>query len=339
MKVKGGMSALIQKMATNETVVKVFVSTIPGLEFICVSECDEVFEVKSRKEGRGRVSFSTAIKSLPKLCKLKSVHHFWLQVYQSSDYFLADTAKEETLEGLEKLIGGLQWKLAIYAFNYFKANELKDDGDRKTVIASANDSEDNPPSEPNSLQAKESAPSIDSNKRKGIEDLKIEQKLSKTSHRLDCVNSQERTLIAENDSNINSFERGTGFSDSHDNIISGNTSEDQNNLLSVPSKRPSDVKFRVTCNRTGKHNFTSMEAAKYIGSGVKGYFGWSVDLENFDIEILAFIENLEITIAMKLSLESKHNRNVKYFGPTTLRATTSYCMLKLAGVKSGISIR
>ena len=227
-----------------------------------------------------------------------------MQVYQSGDYFTVDTTKEGTLEGLEKLIDRLQWKLAIYALNFFKTNELKDNGDRKAGIATTIDREDNRSSEPDPILANESASSIDNNKRKGLEDLKIEQKSSKKLQRLDCVNAQVKTPISEDDSTINCAERVTGFSDSHDELISGKTSECQDELLSFLSKRPSDVKFRVTCNRTGKHDFTSMEAARYIGSGVKGYFGWSVDLENFDIEILAFVENLELTIAIKLSQES-----------------------------------
>jgi len=127
----------------------------------------------------------------------------------------------------------------------------------------------------------------------------------------------------------------TSSLDSESIFTSKNNISDPNKLITFLKKNAADIKFRVTCNRTGKHDFTSMEAARYIGSGVKGYFGWNVDLENYDIEILAFIDNNEITIAIKLSQESKHSRNVKYFGPTTLRATTSYCMLKLAGVKSG----
>ena len=95
------------------------------------------------------------------------------------------------------------------------------------------------------------------------------------------------------------------------------------------------IKFRVTCSRTGKHKFNSMEAAKWMGSGVKEIFGWQVDLENFDIEVLTFIFEKNITVAIRLTEESKHKRNIAHFGPTTLRSTTSYCMLKLANIKPG----
>ena len=311
-------------MATVDSIVKVFVSTIPGLEFICVAECDEVFGVKAKKEGRGRVSFSIAIEFLPKLSKLKSVHHYWLTVFQSSNYLQTDATKEKTLENLEKLVDSLEWSVAIRALNYFKTNESSDVDIRENTVTTINEKEDVTVAIPSAILAQDSTVTSESLKRKGEEDANIEKKFSRTLHTLDSDSALENTLSAKANCNV-----------SHNAVVPERRFEDHNALLTFLGKSPSDITFRVTCNRSGKHDFTSMEAAKYLGSGVKGYFGWSVNLENHDIEILAFIEDFEITIAIKLSSESKHNRNVKYFGPTTLRATTSYCMLKLAGIKPG----
>jgi 23S rRNA G2445 N2-methylase RlmL len=36
-----------------------------------------------------------------------------------------------------------------------------------------------------------------------------------------------------------------------------------------------------------------------------------------------------------LTKESKHHRNINFFGPTTLRATICYSMLRLAQPKAG----
>ena len=320
------------KMADTEDKVTVFVSTIPGLEFICVAECDEVFEVKSKKEGRGRVSLSTSIRSLPKLSKLKSVHHFWLQVYRSSKYFAADTPKDSALESLEKLIDSLNWRLAVYALNYFKTTEAKDNSGRECNITLANEKEHNATQIGSQFLFGESASIVDHRKRKVEEDKNSEQKSSKLSQQLDFASFQEKPPA------LLDVKKGTSCIDSEITVIGENNASDPSTFITFLRKKPAEIKFRVTCNRTGKHDFTSMEAARYIGSGVKGYFGWNVDLENYDIEILAFIDNHEITVAIKLSQESKHSRNVKYFGPTTLRATTSYCMLKLAGVKPGSKI-
>lgn len=298
--------------AALDHMVKVYVSTIPGLEFICVSECDEVFAVKSKKEGRGRVSFCIAIECLPKLCKLRSVHHYWLQVHQASDFLNPDLPNEEVLAGLEKFTDELNWQPAIFGLNYFKENESKCESSTPVNAGSCDDSD-------SSSQVCEPA-NID------VPDLKFEDKN-------DCF-ERKKEEVANKKVKFIKIEHKQDFSNSELNYFPAIYVNSK--YLTYLHKEPSNVKFRVTCSRTGNHKFSSTEAAKYIGSGVKGHFGWGVNLENFDIEILAFIENSEVTIAIKLSKESKHNRNVKYFGPTTLRATTSYCMLKLAGVKAGM---
>ena len=310
--------------------VKVFVSTIPGLEFIAASECNELFGVKSTKEGRGRVSFSIPVKLLPKLSELRSVHHFWMQVYQTSSVLQAENSKEETLETLEELVNTFDWNLAMYGLNFFKEKELSNKINKKAKDGSVDvgdnirdNTTEEGQSRPNCFATDENVLHNDNLKRKAEEDLAFEEKVCKTVQGLACLHAN----------NKGSDEKKC--TDCHNVLESHVKIEENNQELTYLNRKPTDIKFRVTCHRNGKHTFSSMEAAKYIGSGVKGYFGWNVDLENFDIEILAFIEDFQITIAVKLSEESKHNRNVKFFGPTTLRATTSYCMLKLAGVKRG----
>ena len=229
-------------MASQAEKIKVYVSTVPGLEFLCVSECEEVFQTRAKKEGRGRVSFESDVQQLDKLCNLRSVHHYWVEVFKTSSAWGDACCKEDILKSLEIFTDSLDWEKSLRAFNHYKNKTHR-------------------PSEWKRIEPKRS--------------------------------------------------------------------------IGEDSPSQSEVKFRVTCSRNGKHCFTSMEAAKYIGSGVKSYFNWQVDLEDFDIEILAFINEMDVTIAIKISSESKHNRNVSFFGPTTLRATTSYCLLKLAGTKRG----
>ncbi|MEQ2217371.1 hypothetical protein XENOCAPTIV_007265, partial [Xenoophorus captivus] len=89
------------------------------------------------------------------------------------------------------------------------------------------------------------------------------------------------------------------------------------------------IKFRVTCNRAGdKHSFSSNEAARDFGGAVQEFFQWKADMTKFDIEVLLNIHNEEVVIGIALTEESLHRRNISHFGPTTLRSTLCYGMLR-----------
>ncbi|CAL1531344.1 unnamed protein product, partial [Lymnaea stagnalis] len=103
-----------------------------------------------------------------------------------------------------------------------------------------------------------------------------------------------------------------------------------------PVRDPTKPKFRVTCNRVGEsHPFDSPSAAASFGSAIITYHKWPVDLKDFDIEVLLNIENEEVTVSLALTKMSLHNRNLVAFGPTTLRATICYNMLRLCRIKNG----
>ncbi|XP_072540688.1 tRNA (guanine(6)-N2)-methyltransferase THUMP3 [Salminus brasiliensis] len=90
------------------------------------------------------------------------------------------------------------------------------------------------------------------------------------------------------------------------------------------------LKFRVTCNRAGdKHSFTSNDAARDFGGAVQEFFQWKADMTKFDVEVLLNIHNNEVVIGIALTEESLHRRNITHFGPTTLRSTLAYGMLRL----------
>lgn len=94
--------------------------------------------------------------------------------------------------------------------------------------------------------------------------------------------------------------------------------------------------FRVTCTRTGtKHNFSSMEAAKHFGSGISLLFGWKVKLIHPDIEVLLSITDSDCLISISLTQDSRHLRNITHFGPTTLRSTIAYGLVRLAKPEPG----
>lgn len=90
------------------------------------------------------------------------------------------------------------------------------------------------------------------------------------------------------------------------------------------------IKFRVTCSRAGdKHSFSSNEAARDFGGAVQEFFQWKADMTKFDIEVLLNIHSNEVVIGIALTEESLHRRNISHFGPTTLRSTLCYGMLRL----------
>lgn len=93
--------------------------------------------------------------------------------------------------------------------------------------------------------------------------------------------------------------------------------------------KPREITFRVTCTRGGrKHTFSSQEAAQHFGAGLAKYFGWKVQLKNSIIEVLLDISGNAATVGLRLTRESKFKRNIAHFGPTTLRSTIAYGMLR-----------
>uniref|UniRef100_UPI00358E40D5 tRNA (guanine(6)-N2)-methyltransferase THUMP3 isoform X2 n=1 Tax=Myxine glutinosa TaxID=7769 RepID=UPI00358E40D5 len=111
---------------------------------------------------------------------------------------------------------------------------------------------------------------------------------------------------------------------------------DQEGPSSVDPARtdPKAVRFRVTCNRVGEHHsFSSMEAAREFGGAVQDRFSWKADMKNFDIEILLNIRDKEMCVGIALTEESLHRRNITHFGPTTLRSTLAYGMLRMCNLE------
>ncbi|KAF7381682.1 hypothetical protein HZH68_015555 [Vespula germanica] len=90
------------------------------------------------------------------------------------------------------------------------------------------------------------------------------------------------------------------------------------------------LRYRVTCERIGTHSFESPEAARIIGGELQDKYHWLVDLSTYHLEII-----YEIVTQLRITHESKHHRNIMHFGPTTLRATICYNLLRLAHPNPG----
>ena len=108
----------------------------------------------------------------------------------------------------------------------------------------------------------------------------------------------------------------------------GNTDSTHGNVSqSLLQGKP--VTFRVTCTRGGrKHSFSSMDAARSLGAGLVRHFGWTVQLKNPSLEVLLTIVGDSMTIALALNQESMYKRNITHFGPTSLRSTIAYGLLR-----------
>jgi len=87
--------------------------------------------------------------------------------------------------------------------------------------------------------------------------------------------------------------------------------------------------FRATCHRTGsQHCFQSPAAAAHFGGALQDYFGWNVDLSNYDIEAVLCIEDRDVRVGISLTNRSLHRRHITHFGKTTLRPTIAHGMLR-----------
>uniref|UniRef100_A0A1B6LJN9 THUMP domain-containing protein n=1 Tax=Graphocephala atropunctata TaxID=36148 RepID=A0A1B6LJN9_9HEMI len=106
-------------------------------------------------------------------------------------------------------------------------------------------------------------------------------------------------------------------------------------VTSVLNSSSSVLRFRVTCNRSGKHSFGSMDAARDFGGKLHDVFHWVVDLTSYNIDIVLNIIDNMAYVALGLTRQSKHRRNITHFGPTTLRATVCYNLLRLSSPQVG----
>jgi len=128
------------------------------------------------------------------------------------------------------------------------------------------------------------------------------------------------------------------------------------------SKEDNILRYRVTCERTGKHSFESNDVAKVVGGELQEKYHWIVDLYSYYLEIVCKVmqskkdtnsltnyciifsnlkndvKNLILDLMLthfRVTHESKHRRNIANFGPTTLRSTICYNLLRLAHPKPG----
>jgi len=101
-------------------------------------------------------------------------------------------------------------------------------------------------------------------------------------------------------------------------------------------------RFAVRAERVGKHEFTSIDVARAVGSGViKSYMQklnvrLKVDLENPDIEIYSLVRNNELIIGINTSGESLHKRRYRVYNhPAALKTTLASVLVRLCRYGKG----
>lgn len=93
------------------------------------------------------------------------------------------------------------------------------------------------------------------------------------------------------------------------------------------------LKFRVTCNRVGKHTVSSAESARAFGGKLNDTYLWLVDLDDYDIDISLQIKYNEAYVGLSVTQKSLHMRNIVEFNITTLKATIAYNMVNMLLLK------
>ncbi|KAB0400091.1 hypothetical protein E2I00_002477 [Balaenoptera physalus] len=273
-------------------------ATVPtGFEQTAADEVREKLGSSCKiSKDRGKIYFDISVESLAQVHCLRSVDNLFVVVQEFKDYQFKET-KEEVLKDFEDLAGKLPWSdpLKIWKINTcFKKKKTK----HKKI---------------NQNSSKEK---IESGRGDKTDERDIKKEFTNNVLDSQILDYYENPAIKEEISTL------VG-----DDLTS---CKDETEESSKEETDPEVLKFRVTCNRAGeKHCFSSNEAARDFGGAVQDYFKWKADMTNFDVEVLLNIHDNEIVVGIALTEESLHRRNITHFGPTTLRSTLAYGMLRL----------
>lgn len=142
-----------------------------------------------------------------------------------------------------------------------------------------------------------------------------------------CIADKDITVSCSNDGSKNSAHKCFGnVLVEHDSVSDKAEEVDVGAAEVTETTVPS---FRATCHRSGEHHcFQSPAAAACFGGAVQDYFGWKVDLSNYDIEVVLCIEDRDVRVGISLTHRSLHRRHITHFGKTTLRPTIAHGMLR-----------
>ena len=89
--------------------------------------------------------------------------------------------------------------------------------------------------------------------------------------------------------------------------------------------------FRVTCNRSGTHDFTSMDVQREAGAVIQKRYGLCVDLKGFDVEVRIDIHGERCFVSTQETRKALSSRYTRIYEPRAgLKTNVAYAMIRLA---------
>ncbi|MGB9805176.1 MAG: THUMP domain-containing protein [Thermoproteota archaeon] len=183
---------------------------------------------------------------------------------------------------------------------------------------------------------------------RGIEDIverEIEEKVGAFKNRKDLMNIPGRVLVELNKESVSKLFTLRSVFHIVRFITSFEIENSKEGLRTIyntlRSIDLSDVieekkKFRVTSERSGNHEFTSLDIQRVAGQAIVDSYGLKVDLENFDLEFTVDVINDKCIVGSRLTKESLHKRGYRIFNhPAALKPVLAYAMVRLADVEEG----
>ncbi|XP_053650269.2 tRNA (guanine(6)-N2)-methyltransferase THUMP3 [Cherax quadricarinatus] len=274
-------------------------TVVTGLEEVAAEECQEKLGVTC-VTARGRVFFDIPIKLVPEVFKLRSIDNVNVVLQMVSNFSFPET-RDECFAKIYKFAEKPDWKKGMLVWK----NNFNYPDDPIQEVRALNDEYCKPRPDID-LKRMKLTSEIIGNLPEGI----LPEHLKKKQESTEDTNEEDNSSVAEM-------------------VTESNDSDRQQIHASGP-------KFRISCSRTGsKHIFGSSEAARQFGGAVNEIFGWPVDLSNFELEILLYIDTEFVYAAVCLTREPMFKRNLTSFGRTNLRSTICYNMIRLAAPQPG----
>jgi 23S rRNA G2445 N2-methylase RlmL len=95
--------------------------------------------------------------------------------------------------------------------------------------------------------------------------------------------------------------------------------------------------FRVTCERKGEHEYTSMDVEKIAGKALIDKYRLKVRLEDFEANVFVEIVDDACFVGL-LKEEYLHTRYFVLNHPAAIKPSIAYAMVKLADVRPGMTV-
>ncbi|XP_078399940.1 tRNA (guanine(6)-N(2))-methyltransferase THUMP3 [Cetorhinus maximus] len=308
-------------------------ATVPtGFENTAADEVLEKIGSESRiSKDRGKIYFEVSTDNLFQIHLLRSVDNLFVVIQEFPHYQFGET-KESVLEDLRQLAGQLLWACPLKVWE--SNNSLKKrKGQRRKGSRGGNPGLE-ASQETDKNKDSQLAP-VPSGQTATRDQLPVMMGLASSDSEAsgDQPCEIEEVTLHSSSAVTDQMELNDRAKVSPEELLSNRgkdtaAGEDEGKACGL-------LRFRVTCNRSGeKHSFTSMEAAREFGGAVQDLFKWKADMTKFDVEILLNIHDNEVVVGIALTEESLHKRNITHFGPTTLRSTLAYGMLRLCNPQS-----